>query len=191
MYSSFPPTAYSKLDFNFVNNPTWISMWEQASPVNKKLLTLTLAGDTGCLLRLTPSTAHGNHGSSQSRTCQDLLRLTNLDLYTAALTCQVSAHHWAMHPSADSLCTTPQSSHCQVGQMRMMMNSSRLGHYFTFILPSLHKYYKCLVELCLQEDLDQLSPKVLDNENVLLSILSQLHLALLEDCAVVENRACT
>ncbi|KAF8703635.1 hypothetical protein AX14_014185 [Amanita brunnescens Koide BX004] len=60
----------------------------------------------------------------------------------------------------------------------------QVGQHFTFILPSPRKYYKHLVELCLQEDLDRmLSPEVPDNEEVSLGILSPPHLDLLEECA--------
>ena len=60
----------------------------------------------------------------------------------------------------------------------------QVGHHFTFIPPSPRKYYKRLVELCLQEDLDRmLSPDVPDNEEVSLGILSQSHLDLLAECA--------
>ena len=61
----------------------------------------------------------------------------------------------------------------------------QVGHHFTFIPPSPRKYYKRLVELCLQEDLDRmLSPEVPDNEEVSLGILSQPHLDLLSECAL-------
>lgn len=60
-----------------------------------------------------------------------------------------------------------------------------VGHHFTFIPPSPRKYYKRLLEFCLQEDLDRmLSPDVPDNEEVSLGILSQPHLDLLSECAL-------
>jgi len=60
-----------------------------------------------------------------------------------------------------------------------------VGHHFTFIPPSPRKYYKRLLELCLQEDLDRmLSPDVPDNEEVSLGILTQPHLDLLSECAL-------
>ena len=61
----------------------------------------------------------------------------------------------------------------------------QVGHHFTFIPPSPRKYYKRLVGLCLQEDLDRmLSPDVPDNEEVSLGILSQSQLDLLAECAL-------
>ncbi|KAF8622282.1 hypothetical protein AX15_007148 [Amanita polypyramis BW_CC] len=61
----------------------------------------------------------------------------------------------------------------------------KVGHHFTFIPPIPRRYYKRLVELCLQDDLDRmLSPEVPDNEEVSLGILSQPHLDLLSECAL-------
>ncbi|KAM6493277.1 hypothetical protein JOM56_011411 [Amanita muscaria] len=58
------------------------------------------------------------------------------------------------------------------------------SHPFTYLPPNPRKYYKRLVDLCLQRDLDRmLSPEVPDHEEVSLGILSQPHLDLLTECA--------
>ena len=59
-----------------------------------------------------------------------------------------------------------------------------VGHHFTFIPPNPKKFYKRLVECCLNADLEMmLSPEVDDNDQVSLGILSHMHIELINECA--------
>ena len=60
-----------------------------------------------------------------------------------------------------------------------------VGHYFTFIPPNPRKYYKRLLEYCIQADLEaMLSPTVGDDDEVSLGILSPPHIELINECAL-------
>ena len=60
-----------------------------------------------------------------------------------------------------------------------------IGHHFTLIPPNPKKFYKRLVEYCLNSDLEvMLSPEVDDNDEVSLGILSHAHIELINECAL-------
>lgn len=59
------------------------------------------------------------------------------------------------------------------------------GHNFTFIPPNPKKYYKRLLELCLDMDLAAMhDPNVNDDDQVSLGILSHPHIELINECAL-------
>jgi hypothetical protein len=59
------------------------------------------------------------------------------------------------------------------------------GHNFTYIPPNPKKYYKRLLELCLDADLAAMhDPKVSDDDQVSLGILSSPHIELINECAL-------
>jgi len=56
---------------------------------------------------------------------------------------------------------------------------------FTYVPPNPKKYYRRLVEYCLNADLEtMLSPEVDDNDEVSLGILSAPHIELINECAL-------
>ena len=57
------------------------------------------------------------------------------------------------------------------------------GHNFTFIPPQPRKFYKRLLELCIQADLEAMA-NLPEDQEVSLGILSQRHLDLLNECAL-------
>ncbi|KAI5990422.1 hypothetical protein EDD15DRAFT_2280125 [Pisolithus albus] len=61
----------------------------------------------------------------------------------------------------------------------------RVGHHFTFIPPNPRRFYKRLVEHCITAELELLySPEVDDADEIPLTILSQPHVQLINECAV-------
>jgi hypothetical protein len=59
------------------------------------------------------------------------------------------------------------------------------GHNFTYIPPNPKKYYKRLLELCLERDLAAMhDPNVDDDDQVSLGILSPPHIELINECAL-------
>ncbi|KAI6002214.1 hypothetical protein F5J12DRAFT_841563 [Pisolithus orientalis] len=61
----------------------------------------------------------------------------------------------------------------------------RVGHHFTFIPQNPRRFYKRLVEHCIVAELELLySPEVDDADEVPLTILSQPHVQLINECAV-------
>ncbi|KAI0033497.1 hypothetical protein K488DRAFT_84857 [Vararia minispora EC-137] len=61
----------------------------------------------------------------------------------------------------------------------------QVGHNFTFIPLNPKKYYRRLLELCLEADLSAMrDPNVDDNDQVSLGILSGPHLELINECAL-------
>jgi hypothetical protein len=59
------------------------------------------------------------------------------------------------------------------------------GHNFTYIPPNPKKYYKRLLELCLDTDLAAMrDPNVNDDDQVSLGILSPRHIELINECAL-------
>jgi hypothetical protein len=59
------------------------------------------------------------------------------------------------------------------------------GHNFTYIPPNPKKYYKRLLELCLDTDLAAMhDPNVNDDDQVSLGILSARHIELINECAL-------
>ena len=59
------------------------------------------------------------------------------------------------------------------------------GHNFTYIPPNPKKYYKRLLELCLDADLRAMhDPNVNDDDQVSLGILSPPHIELINECAL-------
>ncbi|KAI6037993.1 hypothetical protein EDC04DRAFT_2699211 [Pisolithus marmoratus] len=61
----------------------------------------------------------------------------------------------------------------------------RVGHHFTFIPPNPKRFYKRLVEHCIVTELELLyGPEVDDTDEVPLTILSQPHVQLINECAV-------
>jgi hypothetical protein len=59
------------------------------------------------------------------------------------------------------------------------------GHNFTYIPPNPKKYYKRLLELCLDGDLRAMhDPNVNDEDQVSLGILSPPHIELINECAL-------
>jgi hypothetical protein len=59
------------------------------------------------------------------------------------------------------------------------------GHNFTYIPPNPKKYYKRLLELCLDKDLAAMhDPNVNDDDQVSLGILSHSHIELINECAL-------
>ena len=59
------------------------------------------------------------------------------------------------------------------------------GHNFTYIPPNPKKYYKRLLELCLDTDLAAMhDPNVNDDDQVSLGILSHPHIELINECAL-------
>lgn len=60
-----------------------------------------------------------------------------------------------------------------------------LGHHYTFIPPNPKKFYKRLLERCLNADLEaMLSPNVGDEDEVSLGILTEAHIELINECAL-------
>ncbi|KAF8269635.1 hypothetical protein EI94DRAFT_1771193 [Lactarius quietus] len=61
----------------------------------------------------------------------------------------------------------------------------KAGHNFTYIPPNPKKYYKRLLELCLEADLAAMhDPNVNDDDQVSLGILSHPHIELINECAL-------
>ena len=61
----------------------------------------------------------------------------------------------------------------------------KVGHNFTYIPPNPKKYYKRLLELCLEGDLAAMhDPNVNDDDQVSLGILSPPHIELINECAL-------
>ncbi|KAI9463515.1 hypothetical protein F5148DRAFT_1211265 [Russula earlei] len=61
----------------------------------------------------------------------------------------------------------------------------QVGHNFTYIPPNPKKYYKRLLELCLDADLAAMhDPNVNDDDQVSLGILSTPHIELINECAL-------
>ncbi len=61
----------------------------------------------------------------------------------------------------------------------------QVGHNFTYIPPNPKKYYKRLLELCLDGDLAAMhDPNVNDDDQVSLGILSHPHIELINECAL-------
>ncbi|KAH9062605.1 hypothetical protein EDB83DRAFT_2384982 [Lactarius deliciosus] len=61
----------------------------------------------------------------------------------------------------------------------------KVGHNFTYIPPNPKKYYKRLLELCLEADLAAMhDPNVNDDDQVSLGILSSPHIELINECAL-------
>jgi hypothetical protein len=61
----------------------------------------------------------------------------------------------------------------------------QVGHNFTYIPPNPKKYYKRLLELCLEADLAAMhDPNVNDDDQVSLGILSHSHIELINECAL-------
>jgi hypothetical protein len=61
----------------------------------------------------------------------------------------------------------------------------KVGHNFTYIPPNPKKYYKRLLELCLEADLAAMhDPNVNDDDQVSLGILSPPHIELINECAL-------
>ena len=61
----------------------------------------------------------------------------------------------------------------------------KVGHNFTYIPPNPKKYYKRLLELCLERDLAAMhDPNVNDDDQVSLGILSPPHIELINECAL-------
>ena len=61
----------------------------------------------------------------------------------------------------------------------------KVGHNFTYIPPNPKKYYKRLLELCLEGDLAAMhDPNVNDDDQVSLGILSAPHIELINECAL-------
>lgn len=61
----------------------------------------------------------------------------------------------------------------------------RVGHNFTFIPPNPKRFYKRLVEHCLNTDLETMfGPEVDDADEVPLTILSSPHTSLINECAL-------
>jgi hypothetical protein len=61
----------------------------------------------------------------------------------------------------------------------------QVGHNFTYIPPSPKKYYKRLLELCLEADLAAIhDPNVNDDDQVSLGILSDPHIEVINTCAL-------
>jgi hypothetical protein len=59
------------------------------------------------------------------------------------------------------------------------------GHNFTYIPPNPKKYFRRLLEFCLEADLAAMrDPNVSDDDQVSLGILSPLHLELINECAL-------
>ena len=59
------------------------------------------------------------------------------------------------------------------------------GHHFTYIPPNPKKYYKRLLELCLDRDLAAMhDPNVNDDDQVSLGILSPSYIELINECAL-------
>ncbi len=59
----------------------------------------------------------------------------------------------------------------------------QVGHNFTYIPPNPRKFYKRLLELCIQDDLEAMAHLPEDQE-VSLGILSSRHLELINECAL-------
>ncbi len=61
----------------------------------------------------------------------------------------------------------------------------KVGQNFTYIPPNPKKYYKRLLELCLEADLAAMhDPNVNDDDQVSLGILSSSHIELINECAL-------
>jgi hypothetical protein len=61
----------------------------------------------------------------------------------------------------------------------------QVGHNFTYIPPNPKKYYRRLLELCLDGDLAAMhDPNVNDDDQVSLGILSHPHIELINECAL-------
>lgn len=61
----------------------------------------------------------------------------------------------------------------------------KVGHNFTYIPPNPKKYYKRLLELCLEADLAAMhDPNVNDDDQVSLGILSPPRIELINECAL-------